>query len=88
MQWPGKVLEVRLQFSEPILNTFGTVYRCIIVHEVYGTIRVKMQHIFQDVLDLPAYLDISWLFAYTRGTPGHHFHASRTMPNIMIVEAQ
>ncbi|GFW60296.1 hypothetical protein TNCV_1843761 [Trichonephila clavipes] len=41
MRWLGKVLENRLMFREPILNTSGTMYNCIIVHEISVVIRVK-----------------------------------------------
>ncbi|GFT35904.1 hypothetical protein TNCV_2154581 [Trichonephila clavipes] len=43
MRWRGKVLEVRLMFSQPILNTAGTMHSCIIVHEVSVTIIAEMQ---------------------------------------------
>ncbi|GFT44730.1 hypothetical protein TNCV_2845191 [Trichonephila clavipes] len=39
---PAKVLEVRLLFSEPILNTFGRICNSIIIHDVSVNIRVKM----------------------------------------------
>ncbi|GFU86306.1 hypothetical protein TNCV_369621 [Trichonephila clavipes] len=41
MWWPGKVLEVRLMFSEPILTTSGAICSCIIVPEVSVTIWIK-----------------------------------------------
>ncbi|GFU92588.1 hypothetical protein TNCV_4795161 [Trichonephila clavipes] len=44
LQWPGKMLEVRLMFSEPILNTSGMTYSYTMAHEVFVTIRVKRQH--------------------------------------------
>ncbi|GFS86627.1 hypothetical protein TNCV_3160771 [Trichonephila clavipes] len=32
----------------------------------------------EETLDLPMYLGISWLSVFPRGTPQHHFHASKT----------
>ncbi|GFX27745.1 hypothetical protein TNCV_3662321 [Trichonephila clavipes] len=48
MRWPGQVLEVRLRFSELILN--------IIVHEV--SVAIKMKNVrLQGTPDLPVNLD-------------------------------
>ncbi|GFV54661.1 hypothetical protein TNCV_3843811 [Trichonephila clavipes] len=44
MRCPANVLHVRLMFNGPILNTSGTMYTCIIAHEVSVTVKVKMQH--------------------------------------------
>ena len=79
MRWPGKVLEVTLVLSKPILSTSGSMYRCIIVHKVSVAIRIKMQHC-RGIVDLPVYLGIAWLFVCARRTPEHHFRASRICP--------
>ncbi|GFY14021.1 hypothetical protein TNCV_1296821 [Trichonephila clavipes] len=39
LRWPGKLLEVRLMFSEPIWNSSGTMYSCMSDHELSVTIK-------------------------------------------------
>ncbi|GFT26158.1 hypothetical protein TNCV_1543751 [Trichonephila clavipes] len=44
MRLPGKDLEVKLLFNEPILSLSDTMCRCIIFHEVSVAISVKIHH--------------------------------------------
>ncbi|GFT93071.1 transposase [Trichonephila clavipes] len=37
--WPGEMLEIGLMLSEPILDTSGSMYNWIIVHEVSVAVR-------------------------------------------------
>ncbi|GFY31445.1 hypothetical protein TNCV_4990041 [Trichonephila clavipes] len=52
IRWTGKVLEIRLMFSEPILNTSGTMCSCIIVHKTSVTIRNVIDDLLRKVDDM------------------------------------